>query len=301
MPQEMQREYSMMLFKLSGSIHGDDDQDLHKHVELYAKDLADSRRVLVVSHSQGNFYALEAFTYLLQMAANKGERTDQSLLPLGVGNVEVATPARMDAWGFPWTTLQDDLVIRIVAEAMGASPANLPTIGAGPPPERDPLGHSFIKAYLNTKESREKIKRDMIATIKEMRYPNWGVPGLTVDLETIKDTGLALEVTKPNGSRAEILADSQVPTGDEFHFESRCSRLQDGTYSFALSTFLADTDKAPYSATLTLRAGSTTHKFKVELKKGQSGGGDKDFLSVQAKREPDGKYVFQVKSSLKEI
>jgi hypothetical protein len=57
MPENLREWFATMLFNLTAaSIHADD--DLKAHLEGYKKELDDSRRFVVVSHSQGNLYTL---------------------------------------------------------------------------------------------------------------------------------------------------------------------------------------------------------------------------------------------------
>jgi len=52
--------------------------DLRKHIRYYERDLKDGKKLVLIGHSQGNFYANEAYDYL---------QSDD------VGVVAVATPA----------------------------------------------------------------------------------------------------------------------------------------------------------------------------------------------------------------
>lgn len=137
---------------LLSSVHLD---TLGAMIEQYSNDLQSGEKVILVSHSQGNFYAEESEKRLMR----KNNVSD--LGSLGFGNVRVATPAK-SLLRFPYFTFKDDLIIGLVRHWVGAPEPNLETIGSGLFPYLDPRGHDFVKAYLRNAESREKIRQAII-------------------------------------------------------------------------------------------------------------------------------------------
>jgi hypothetical protein len=73
------------------------DADLTAHVTKYKSDLVSGKRVIVLAHSQGNFYANRAHAGLSSKA--------------GFGIVSVGTPANSTAGDGPYTTLTNDQII----------------------------------------------------------------------------------------------------------------------------------------------------------------------------------------------
>lgn len=134
------------------------DEDLRRHVANYINHLVVGRRVLIVSHSQGNFYANSA---ALLLRADYGK---------SIGNVQVATPASVVETGGPWSTFADDLPMLAVRSLAGSLPANLPGSGAGVAPVGDPVAHEFLKAYLRL--ASDKIAADMLSVLSTLEYPS---------------------------------------------------------------------------------------------------------------------------------
>jgi hypothetical protein len=133
------------------------DEDLQRQVGDYLLRLASGQRVLVVSHSQGNFYANSAS--LLLPAPYRSSW----------GNSQVATPVKAVQSKGPYRTFQDDLVMLAVRDTVGALPANLPAIGIGVPPLGDLLGHNFITAYL--RHASSEVSSDMLSVLSSLPAP----------------------------------------------------------------------------------------------------------------------------------
>ncbi len=78
------------------------DEDLQSHVTAYAKEIEKGNRVVVIAHSQGNFYANAAYDILRDQYGMRGDY---------FGVVSVGTPDNHVARGGPFTTLTNDFVI----------------------------------------------------------------------------------------------------------------------------------------------------------------------------------------------
>lgn len=99
--------------------------------------LANDRKVLLVSHSQGNLFANEAFNVLKNGISSEKLKFYKNLM--------VATPANYNATNGPWMTLDSDKVIKLVG---------LPSNYAAKDSEelkkfkqKDSLVHNFLKIY----------------------------------------------------------------------------------------------------------------------------------------------------------
>ena len=155
--------------------------DIQEQFETYSRYIRNGYNVILVSHSQGNFYANQAMRKLSEytdasLTGSISEKRRKNLLFPEFfdlfANVQVATPASATVNSSPWTTFIDDLLIDSVRRTpLGALPANLKTPGSNIPPDGDPLGHNFIKAYLRNKESKEKILSDIQAKYQKLKYP----------------------------------------------------------------------------------------------------------------------------------
>jgi hypothetical protein len=134
--------------------------DLQEHVRDYRAEITSGNKVVVVAHSQGNFYANEAHKTLYGGLDNQPK-----LMTKSFGIVSVATPANSVEGNGPYTTKIGDPVILAVIAA--TRELNLPqpltpnTIG---------VGHSF-DGYLEGTFSRPKILNDIINVILALQSP----------------------------------------------------------------------------------------------------------------------------------
>jgi hypothetical protein len=147
------------------------DSEVQSHIGQYRSYFAQGKRVLLVSHSQGNLIANLAWRSIFGNGLN-------SQFVDSFGNVQVATPALAVSAGSrgslqpfgTWNTFPDDKIISNVRSAIGALPANLPAEGLIGDPA---LGHNFVSAYMRIgSTSRSRIVEDMIAVAKALRYPD---------------------------------------------------------------------------------------------------------------------------------
>jgi hypothetical protein len=155
-------------------------EDIQDHFETYSRYIRQGYNVILVSHSQGNFYANQAMRKLPPYADSSltGSLLDKRKNPFFpkffdiFANVQVATPVLATINLSPWSTYKDDLVILLVREKLGGVlPANLKTSGIGFPPDGDLLGHFFVEAYLRNPEARGKILSDIQAQYNKLKYP----------------------------------------------------------------------------------------------------------------------------------
>jgi hypothetical protein len=122
------------------------DIDLKRHVETYKKVLVnDGDRVILVAHSQGNFYGNSAFALL-------GKEIKE--LSGHFQMISVATPANSVAGNGSYTSLASDGVINFIRRSKGALAANISNAPAGR------WDHEFVRHYLKGNRSGEKILGD---------------------------------------------------------------------------------------------------------------------------------------------
>lgn len=137
------------------------DSDLRIQVEQYRHEIQDNKKkVIIVSHSQGNFYANEAQAVL------------SSLLPISKQNFEIVSVANPDSFvgGDPngvHTTLYGDVILIVP----GRQDPNTDTAGTlcnnnGQLPGTDSFQcHGFANSYLVGTYSREKILGQIVNAI----------------------------------------------------------------------------------------------------------------------------------------
>ncbi len=119
--------------------HYVNDEDLREHVRKLSAVLKKDLAVLIVAHSQGNFYANRAFEVLTEQIGADPER---------IGIVGVASPDSYVAGGGDYRTLHSDRLVRSIPHSM---PANVRNQTEGN------LDHQFIRHYLKGDRSGPEI------------------------------------------------------------------------------------------------------------------------------------------------
>jgi len=254
------------------------DPDLQSHLSaIYRPALQEGKRVLIVSHSQGNFYANAAYAALsAQYGAN-------------VGNVQVASPASFVASGGPHVTASEDLVIGAIATAAALGlpgiapplPANVTNAGDGT--SQDVMGHNFIKHYMRGFSTRPMILSSMSAVLQVLQYPQATLIGgaLTVTLTWTHATDVDLHVFEPSGThvfyaRRQGLSgfldvDNTWGYGPE-HYVVACNTIQPGNYAVGINYYSGSA--RPETATVQIKAGSAVKSFTQILDAPRASGGN---------------------------
>lgn len=154
------------------------DPDLQKQVGLYKELLNDGKRVVIVSHSQGNFYANASYSQLI---------LTNSTWVDSVGNVQVSSPAASNLGAKmggdePQITVNEDMVMNFVQSInLGNTMLRKPDPDSGWSPNMKELGgpaarnaatygHNFVKWYLAGSYTREFILNGIKGTIAEIKY-----------------------------------------------------------------------------------------------------------------------------------
>ena len=138
------------------------DRDLQAHVRQYIEDIERCRKVLLVAHSQGNFYGNEAWK---QVYSNTIDNLPINQLKL-MGMVSVATPASYIGapLAYPedqqsltrYLTLNNDLVINVIRSALiDPLPGNLENDSES----IDWKNHSFTDTYASGTPSQQVLAR----------------------------------------------------------------------------------------------------------------------------------------------
>jgi hypothetical protein len=129
------------------------DPDLRNHVAAYRSEIKEGKSVLIIAHSQGNFYANAAWNIL----------NDENSAAAKVSIVGVAAPVREIAGGGPYTTLTQDIIIAAVRGLAETLPANVSNS------KNSLSGHEFISQYLDGDHSGPKIIADIRKSIQEQQ------------------------------------------------------------------------------------------------------------------------------------
>lgn len=136
------------------------DVDLNSHInQYYLPLLQDEHKVVILSHSQGNFYANRAWNTIASM-------TNGSELTKGLGIVGVADVASYVAGNGLHTTNSNDLIVKAVRLLSGSQP--LPANVTHPLTSKDLLGHGLSEIYLNDDLDARHIKAKLQADVNTM-------------------------------------------------------------------------------------------------------------------------------------
>lgn len=166
------------------------DPYLISHVNNYVRDLYNGKKVVIVAHSQGNFYANNAYRRILN---------EYPEYQHNIGIVGVATPASsVQGWnnynaaypyGLYYTTNASDLVINLVRAFY---PDTLPP---NPGDEYSNgyfrANHGFVDTYLDQNGPfRNRIRDHILQTINMIEAPEEAPECKTVTVETLSATNI---------------------------------------------------------------------------------------------------------------
>lgn len=271
-------------------------QTLQEHATLYRAKVLEGKKVIIVAHSQGNFFANAAYAVLYE-----GENT---LTTRSVGIVSVANPASFVGGNFPYTTLTNDLVVASIRTAalVPPLPVNVTNNTAG----NDILGHSFIGAYLFSGSiSNAKITGDFATILMGLEAPtpvaSSGI--ITVTLTWGTEPDVDLHVFEPNGTHVYYAnlfgpsgyldVDDVTSFGPEHYFIS-CNTLETGQYAVGINYYSGG---APENALVQVQAGLTIRSFVVHLPGANGFLGDANPIrvaTITAVKDPQGGFVFEI-------
>ncbi|MFY9826890.1 MAG: FG-GAP-like repeat-containing protein [Thermoanaerobaculia bacterium] len=234
-----------------------DDLALQDHIRQYKTEILEGRRVVVVAHSQGNFYANLASTAL----------TSNELSSFGI--VSVANPDNHVEGDWGWTTLFTDLIISAVP---GALPWN--TFNGTKTNLLDPSGHFFLASYMYPgSNSQNQILAQVKSELDVLQIPSnpAGNGIITITLTWDHATDVDLHVFEPDGTHVyyqQLQGDSGFLDFDNItgfgpeHYFVACDTLQAGTYHVGVNYYRGD---SPETAHVEIRAGLMVRNFDISL------------------------------------
>lgn len=237
--------------------------DVAGHVLNYRERLAQGKKVIVVAHSQGNFFANQSYGILT--ASERG----------GFGIVSVAQPDSFVAGGGPYITFFDDLVIAAVRIAKGSlglpepmAPNAILGLGTG-----DLTGHYFVESYLGSAAGRSAVADGVADFLVTLRPPpttvgsgiitvtlTWGSQP-DVDLHAFEPDGFHVYYAQRQGPSGFLDVDDVTGFGPEHYFVG-CATLEVGTYTVGVNYF---NGSAPETATVQISAGDIIRTRSIPL------------------------------------
>ena len=226
------------------------------HIALYKRKILEGRKVVLVAHSQGNFYANRAWDNLTS--------TEQRSL----GIVSVGNPDSKVADGRPYTTLTNDIIIRPIPFALPANTSN------GGFTFADVTGHQFVSSYLAVgSNSRARILGHLQDAIETVESPTAGAGDgvITVTLNWGSQPDVDLHVFEPDGTHVFygdrsglsgfLDVDDVTGFGPE-HYYAACSTLRPGTYQVGVNYY---SGSAPETAIIQIQAGLLLRRYEIRL------------------------------------
>jgi hypothetical protein len=278
--------------------------ELNQHVEKYREAILQGQKVLVVSHSQGNFYTNLA----RQMLANQ-----KPAIPMqSFGIFAVATPANnVGTKENPYLTNHLD-IINLVPSALAAnwtlrSSENRKII--------DNIGsisaHNFTGTYLSP---RYNIRAELIKVIKQelnkLQTPPQIIKTgsitvtLTWNLENQNDVDL--HIVEPNktqvyygnktGNSGYLDVDNVNGFGPE-HYYTDCNKLQAGEYFVGINYYNDSANPTrKVTATVTISTPSSTRTFMTKLDKINrvNSSNIRSLAKIIVKQNQDGRLKYQI-------
>lgn len=245
-----------------------DDADLQRHVQRYRGAILEGKKVMIASHSQGNFYANAAY-----YAVNSRS----------IGIVGAAVPASEIAGGGPYFTLTQDRVMNVVRALYPTTlPANATNNGV------TSSGHEYVGDYLFGLPSGPALMGAYVAQIAAIEAPE-GEAGdgiVTITLEWGAEPDVDLHVFEPDGSHVYysnstgtsgyLDLDDTSGFGPE-HYYASCQRLQAGEYRVGVNYYNGD---APETARIQVEAGDEVRNFTQALGSDRGSAGDASPIPV---------------------
>ena len=133
--------------------------DLREMVNDFYEDLNAGKKVVLVAHSQGNFFANAAYRFIVE---NWPKFKDS------IGIVAVGTPAPIvEGNGFLTQNSEDSIIFGAVTSKYSVPPANV-TFNGNDPYKTD---HGFITTYMLAGNARSRIAGHVVAMINRLVPP----------------------------------------------------------------------------------------------------------------------------------
>lgn len=246
--------------------------------DVIRQELDSGRNVVIVAHSQGNFYAQEALSQL-----TSEERQ-------AVGVVAIATPAnypQQASYGyFDQFTLVGDIILAVPGAPAATIANELSTASIcpnliPPVPLLAPICfmqavtiHAIDESYLASSLSRIPILAALVGAIESVDNPGqqvgqgflqvtltWNTPG-DIDLYVFEPTGAQVWYGEQQGDVGEIDVDDIAGTGPENYFVCKQQDLLPGTYAVSVNNYNGATGT---SCTVKVIGGDSFETFHVTV------------------------------------
>lgn len=205
------------------------DADLAAMVGQYLIDLNAGKKVVLVSHSQGNFYANRAQEFI---AANHPK------LAPSLGVISVASPSGVLAPnGLLTQNAQDTVIFQTVARKYSVLPSNVNFFGVN-----DKRHHGFLTTYMQPQNARARISGHVQTMINRLPEP------IAADCDDRVATINTLNAINVTSSKADLRGDltNGINVDAWIVYDTNASNVvcnganQNGTGAFSASSILSE-------------------------------------------------------------
>lgn len=265
------------------------------HIQKYQTDLQEGKRVLLIAHSQGNLFANQAVSSLMNSYSSS------------IGMIGVASPAAVTYNNSTYYTAHDDRVIdalRLLYTVLPSNIENDPGIFNDP---RDFSNHQFKESYFASGiASRSKIDEDVNNYMANLQFPSaqLGSGAITVTLTWGSEPDVDLHVTEPNGTHVYysnlqgisgyLDLDETTSYGPE-HYYVACETLETGVYSVGVNYFSGSGPETAQVQVSTGDGNTRTYSQSLTTAVGSSGNSSPISISnITVSKDQNGKYTYEV-------
>lgn len=302
----LSKSVTLPLFLWKGPEPMEEEEITQVHAQAYEARLMEGDRVIIVAHSQGNFFANAAYDLLKQ------GQSRSRLKSLRI--ISVATPAPRVAGGGPHFTVENDGIMKLARKAIEAEGGTtLGTMNENTSYENSTRGdilghHAFLKEYLDGTETRTAILEAVEEALRTLPRPanvaqkgiitvtlSWGRQP-DVDLHIYEPSGRHVYYKKKRGKQGYLDVDDTDGRGPEHYYVS-CNKLTPGTYRIGVNYYKG---KRPETARVQVQAGNALRTKRIELNRARGPRGDNSmktmFLLEVDYDERRDLYQFEIKS-----
>lgn len=241
---------------------------LQEHVSRYRSHLLQGTRVLLVAHSQGNFYANEAYEAL----TSTGSPVD----PDTIGLVAVATPASTVAGGGEHLNSRDDRVLDLIVGELEGNAENTASS------REDFWKHAFEEVYLDGNVTGPRLTDMVLRALGRLSYPDAeaSTGAITVTLGWDEAPDVDLHVFEPNGEhvfyqnmrgQSGFLDVDDVNQYGPEHYYVSCETLEAGDYAIGVNYY---TGTRPTEAWIQVQAGPSLYYSTLTLESARGSAGN---------------------------
>lgn len=271
-------------------------QTFAKHITLYKNALNHGKRIILISHSQGNLYANMALRELRP-------KYTKNIGMIGLGNVAGYKYSNT----FYYTSHDDAVVNLFRAQPYNILPGNIKNYTTwGILGERSDF-HNFYKGYFREKiPSRAKVDEKIHYYLKTLEQPKpiFQLGALMVTLTWEGNTDVDLHIREPNGTKVlysnktgnfgTIDVDNTTGKGPE-HYVVPCSSQIEGEYEIGVNYF-SGTGVENVKVQITSENGdSKIFAKKLETANGVNGNSAPvKVAKVKVYKDSNGKYIYQI-------